>query len=565
MLIRDFLSRIGSGYLSAKNQRFAQHPLANFIRNKADDVFSEFISDNIILKSSPGQGNWANIPNICFLNKEETNSPQRGIYVVYLFSEDMKRVFLTLAQGTTCIKDSLGKIKGFKKLRENASKIYDNFDLSSLSDFDKGPDLDIGDSIRAEWYEQSVILFKKYDLNNLPEEEVLRSDLKKLLKFYNKWVKEKVGFEEKDSVNDLIINIKNSEKEITKQSNDSKIKDIEFKNINLSVDDFNSIKNKLIFDNFDSLINQIVAGINLGKNIMFVGPPGTGKTELARQVCLIIKNEKNKSLVEGFNGFEITTATSDWTTFDLIGGYVPSEEKNSLVFQEGQLLNCLPNDNDPSRNKWLIIDEINRSDIDKAFGPVFTVLSGQPVELTFKRDKKLIKVHKPIDESNYKFDNDHFNYWIPKNWRLFATLNTYDKSSLYEMSYAFMRRFMFVYVNVPSKEFIQERFNDYLNSWGLNSSEAIKIKQLWIDLLAYRKIGPALIRDLIKLTNEGVSLTDAIISTLLPQFEGLRENKLVAIAKIIWDLIGDKDKIKNIFEEFFELSEDDWKKLEQKK
>ena len=48
-----------------------------------------------------------------------------------------------------------------------------------------------------------------------------------------------------------------------------------------------------------------------------------------------------------------------------------------MRFQEGKFLEAV------RENKWLVIDEINRPDIDKAFGQLFSVLSGQRVEMPF--------------------------------------------------------------------------------------------------------------------------------------------------------------------------------------
>lgn len=59
----------------------------------------------------------------------------------------------------------------------------------------------------------------------------------------------------------------------------------------------------------------------------------------------------------------------------------------SLGFEPGIVLRCL------EVGDWLLIDELNRADIDKAFGPLFTLLAGtgnaqETVLLPYKRDAK---------------------------------------------------------------------------------------------------------------------------------------------------------------------------------
>ena len=43
------------------------------------------------------------------MDPEVTTTQQTGYYVVYLFSVDMKRVYLSLNQGITYLKDELGE------------------------------------------------------------------------------------------------------------------------------------------------------------------------------------------------------------------------------------------------------------------------------------------------------------------------------------------------------------------------------------------------------------------------------------------------------------------------
>jgi hypothetical protein len=63
------------------------------------------------VKASIGQGNWATIPWIALLDNRETNTTRRGVYVVYLFREDMSGIYLKLGQGVTEPKEQYGAVK----------------------------------------------------------------------------------------------------------------------------------------------------------------------------------------------------------------------------------------------------------------------------------------------------------------------------------------------------------------------------------------------------------------------------------------------------------------------
>lgn len=330
----------------------------------------------------------------------------------------------------------------------------------------------------------------------------------------------------------------------------------------------------LFFEDPESLQSEIEASLNSGKHIIFTGPPGTGKTKLAKEIC-----RQGVRDVPQVDDHTFTTATSEWTTFDTIGGYVPATSSetvgNELEFQPRLFLNCFRQARAGIVNQWLMIDEINRSDIDKAFGPLFSVLSGDSVELPYERQSQveIASVDRNASEDELRriaSNSDIFP--VTPSWRLLATMNTYDKASLYEMSYAFMRRFNFIHVGIPDLETDEggvrtalldpNRDDNYASAWLSGDKdlqptlEAVykEVTLIWKIINSYpRAIGPSIVRDILGFTEAyGVgdnpdrtrdALTAAIVGMVYPQLEGLRPDEQKKLVRELTSTDSDQTDI----------------------
>jgi len=245
----------------------------------------------------------------------------------------------------------------------------------------------------------------------------------------------------------------------------------------------------------------------------------------------------------GESDYEIVTASADWSTFDTVGGYQTTAE-NTLEFQPGVVLDRFQADtNGTPANEWLIIDELNRADIDKAFGSLFSALTGESVTLPF--DGSSGDPIEILDSSRTDATVRPSRFYIPDDWRMLATMNTLDKTSLYEMSYAFMRRWAFIPIGIPDLPAPEEETADgesklvqlvreYVAVWSDN--EAVpEVEQhyepvgcLWYAVNKQRAIGPAIIEDIYTYVASTPTVEDAdyvspIIMYVFPSWKGCDE------------------------------------------
>jgi MoxR-like ATPase len=199
-------------------------------------------------------------------------------------------------------------------------------------------------------------------------------------------------------------------------------------------------------------------------------------------------------------------------------------------FQEGWVTKAA------NTKRWLLIDEFNRANMNKAFGELFLAIEYHKIKL------------RPAESKSYK-EKDTIE--IPQNFRMICTMNDFDKNLLLtELSYGLINRFAFVVIvpDIQREPIVVERRVKSLLGNDTTYEKCREQIKFYFEFINYvrkeRTIGVRTSIDIVKYLVSAIedendnddnykwlSLNDALCDYVLPQFDRLDGKTIDAVLR----------------------------------
>ena len=192
---------------------------------------------------------------------------------------------------------------------------------------------------------------------------------------------------------------------------------------------------------------RILRGLERKKNVILQGPPGVGKTYIAKRLAYAVVGFQSNFHVQQVQFHQ------SYAYEDFIQGWRP-DGSGRFVLKNGVFYDfCRRAAENPGERFVFIVDEINRGNLSKIFGELMMLIEFDKrgaewsMSLTYSRD---------LDDQ----------FFIPPNLYILGMMNTADRS-LALVDYALRRRFAF---HKLRPAFTHEGFRTMLRERGVDES-----------------------------------------------------------------------------------------------
>jgi 5-methylcytosine-specific restriction enzyme B len=358
--------------------------LVNQIPREIKTIISG-LSGRLTVKGSIGQGTNTNYPWLGIFDPRVSTGATNGFYVVLLFSDDFKDLFLTLNQGST--------IQTQEQTEAYRNFVYSHY--SNVQNFIKG-ELPAGSLVKSKSgsaakngvkYERTNIFYRKYLIDSISEENFI-SNLKELVRIYI----------------DLADKHQNNGSHLPSESDNLNSTDMKFREIEFR----SALKQSSLFFN-DFIITRYLCSLITKPFVVLTGLSGSGKTKLAHAFATwLCQNEEQYCIVP---------VGADWTNREPLLGFPNALKFDEYIKPDNRVLDILlAASKDASKPYFIILDEMNLSHVERYFADFLSVMeskgkislySGEntrnvPAEIQFPENLFIVGTVN-IDETTYMF------------------------------------------------------------------------------------------------------------------------------------------------------------------
>lgn len=203
---------------------------------------------------------------------------------------------------------------------------------------------------------------------------------------------------------------------------------------------------------------RIVDLLESRKNLILQGPPGVGKSFVAKRVAWILVGRKDPACVQ------LVQFHQSYSYEDFVQGFRPTE-RGGFTLRRGVFFELCERARLASERKFvLVIDEINRGNLSRIFGELLMLIEAD------KRDSEFATVltYGSADEP----------FFVPENLYILGLMNTADRS-LAIVDYALRRRFAF---ETLEPAYDTRAFRARLEEEGIDSDLVNRIDKKFSDL-----------------------------------------------------------------------------------